>query len=127
MPSAGTIAGTDPIANNGEFLVDETDVSLPGFGIPFTFMRHYRSGVDYQTSLGFGWNHDYARRIVPVSTLYPGAHQPACSPTVADIVYIDARMNRIRFVFASTSADKNVDTYVPAAPTDLHLAFDHQA
>lgn len=125
-PSVGTVKGTDPIANNGEFLVDDTDVTLPGYGVPFTFTRHYRSGVDYQTSLGYGWNHDYARRIVPVTTLFPG-HPSACSPAVADVVYVDARMNRIRFVFASTSSDKNVDTYLPASPTDLQLTFDHQA
>jgi len=52
------------VAANGEFMVDDTDVVLPGFGVPFVFSRHYRSGVDFQSPLGYGWNHSFGRRLV---------------------------------------------------------------
>lgn len=53
---------SEPVAVNGEFTVDEADVALPGFGVPFVFERHYRSGIDFQTPLGYGWNHTFAQQ-----------------------------------------------------------------
>jgi YD repeat-containing protein len=110
LPSvAGTAYGTEPVTHNGEFIVEETDVNYPGFGIPFTFTRYYRSGIKYQTPLGFGWNHNFARRLVEAVTSYDAGS--GCSTAQHDVFYINEQMNRIRFAYQATSADGNIDYY----------------
>jgi hypothetical protein len=44
--------------------VQETDVALPGRGIPFELRRTYRSRTNNLSVLGFGWDFNYNRRIV---------------------------------------------------------------
>jgi hypothetical protein len=70
---------SEPVAGDGEFVIDETDVQLPGLGIPFEFSRHYRSGVDLQTPIGYGWNHTFNERIVIADDSYRTA--AVSSPT----------------------------------------------
>jgi hypothetical protein len=43
---------------------------LPGFGIPFVFARHYRSGVAFQSTIGYGWNHTFGRRLIRYGDTY---------------------------------------------------------
>ena len=69
---------------------------LPGFGVPFVFTRHYRSGIDFQSPLGYGWNHSFGRRLVFETTSYASMPQQ-CDQPHKDIIYFDERMNRIRF------------------------------
>lgn len=121
--TAATVKDTDPVAPNGEFVIDTTDVTLPGYGLPFTFTRHYRSGVIYSTSLGYGWNHEYARRIVSLRTTPTAATPSRCLNKPREVAYVDARMNRVHFVFATSNGA--VDTYQPTAGEDLRLTFEH--
>src|SRR5262249_2776149 len=102
----------DPIAADGEFAVDDTDLVLPGFGVPFVFERHYRSGVDFKSPLGYGWNHSFGRRLIDVDAIY----SPNCEGPKSDIIYLDERMNRLRFRYESTSADGVTDYFAPTTP-----------
>jgi hypothetical protein len=101
---------SEPVAGDGEFVIDETDLNLPGMGIPFVFARHYRSGIDYQTPLGFGWNHTFNQRLVLANQAFQGA---AGSPP--DVFLINDKLDQLRFTFQSVSPDGQ-DTYLLAGP-----------
>jgi RHS repeat-associated protein len=110
---------TEPVFQDGEFVVQETDVRLPGFGIPYTFTRYYRSGVNYQSPLGFGWNHNLGQKIIELESNYENAN--SCSGSHNDVVYVSAMMDRIRFSYQSTSQDGAVDSYSAGPQVPLHL------
>ena len=58
----------DPVnPANGEFVVHATDLKLPSFGVRYAHQRTYRSRVAYDGPLGFGWDHAYNQRIVPMA------------------------------------------------------------
>jgi YD repeat-containing protein len=64
---AGAAAKTsnDPVnVANGEFVLRATDLSFPGRGIGFAHVRTYRSRIDFNGVLGFGWDHGYNRRLI---------------------------------------------------------------
>ncbi|MEK6677708.1 MAG: RHS repeat-associated core domain-containing protein [Planctomycetota bacterium] len=62
--TSGQIVGTDPVnPATGEFVYRHADLTFPGFGVPFEFVRTYRSRVDYQGPLGYGWDHSYNQRL----------------------------------------------------------------
>src|SRR5206468_8803274 len=44
---------------NGNLTYDETDITLPNFGVPVTFSRHYDSLSDLDNGLGVGWSYTY--------------------------------------------------------------------
>ena len=113
---------SEPVAGDGEFVVDETDISLPGLGIPFEFSRHYRSGVDYQTSLGFGWNHNFNQRLVNSGSAFIPV-QGAATPTQPDMYLIDDRLQQVRFIFQTTTNGNDVFTL--ASPGTMVLTHPH--
>ena len=64
LPRNRRPAGGDPVLGDGEFLMDRTDVSLPGLGIHYEFHRSYRSGSQTNGPLSPGWEHNYDQRII---------------------------------------------------------------
>jgi hypothetical protein len=62
-PSAPSNAHDDPISGNGEFVLTATDLHYPGFALPLEFRRTYRSRIDYDGPLGYGWDHNYNQRL----------------------------------------------------------------
>jgi hypothetical protein len=54
---------SDPV-RDGELIVQYTDVRLPSAGIPFEFVRTYRSRVNRLGVLGYGWDHNFNRRLL---------------------------------------------------------------
>jgi len=57
-----------PLYNNvmldtGEFVYGETDLSITGRGFDFVFRRTYRSQVTYSGPIGWGWDHNYNKRL----------------------------------------------------------------
>lgn len=64
----GARAGSDPVNPlNGEMVVESVDLELSGKGeVPFVHRRVYRSRVEYDGPIGFGWDHSQNRRLVPV-------------------------------------------------------------
>jgi RHS repeat-associated protein len=113
---------SEPVAGDGEFVVDETDLTLPGVGIPFVFSRHYRSGVDYQTPLGFGWNHTFNQRLVVASDAFTPPR--ASTVTLPDVFLINDRLEQLRFAFNGTSSDGN-DVYVLQSAGTMTLKRQH--
>ena len=127
--SAAPLADTEPVGADGEFTVDETDFSLPGNGIPFVFARHYRSGIDYQSYLGYGWSNSYSQRLVatPTGTLfYPalGTPQPP-----SDLYLTTDRLELHDFKRQGVSSDGTRDIYTDSASaaTLSHLRSDATA
>ena len=64
VPARGGPDG-EVILGTGELFLSRTDVSLPSRGgVGFSFVRYYRSHVDYDGPLGPGWDHNGNQRIV---------------------------------------------------------------
>ncbi|NIM11129.1 MAG: hypothetical protein GTO45_04005 [Candidatus Aminicenantes bacterium] len=56
----------DPInINNLEFVVEETDLEIPGRGINYKLERTYRSRINFPGVMGWNWCHNYHQRFVP--------------------------------------------------------------
>jgi RHS repeat-associated protein len=52
---------SDPVNTaTGSYATAETDISLPGIGLPFQLTRTYNSADPTQGPLGVGWTHSYA-------------------------------------------------------------------
>jgi RHS repeat-associated protein len=98
------VPNSDPVSSDGEFSIEETDVSLAGYGLPFRFTRYYRSGVEFQSDLGAGWNHNFGLKIVEAKGNYDSPQ--GCSAAHNDVFLVTERMDTIRFVFQS-SDDKD--------------------
>ncbi|MFH1652489.1 MAG: apolipoprotein N-acyltransferase [Pseudomonadota bacterium] len=49
---------------SGDLLQVATDLKIPGRGIDYEFKRTYRSRLDYDGPLGYGWDHNYNMRLV---------------------------------------------------------------
>jgi RHS repeat-associated protein len=105
---APPVPGTEPVAANGEFILEETDVTLAGIGLPFQFTRYYRSGIDYQSSLGWGWNHNFGLRLVEAVGTYDTPQ--GCNTMHNDVFVVTEWMDRMRFAYAFTEG--SVDHYV---------------
>lgn len=108
----------DPIAGSGEFVLTKTDLKFAGFGIPFEFTRVYRSQVQYQGPLGYGWTSNFHRRIVDRSD--DGA--PDCA---GDVFYVSDNLERIKFSPAGVSASQSHVVY--SAGSEIPLQLDHYA
>lgn len=120
-----TMSGTEPVAADGEFVVDETDVVLPGVGVPFTFTRHYRSGMNFQSQLGFGWNHNFGMRLVYATTSYES--KTSCNSPKHDVFLVTERMDRVRFAWTGVSNDDRFDIYTARQEgSPFHLRRDAQ-
>lgn len=59
----------DPVnTSTGNATYSETDVALPGKGRGLAFERTYNSlGASTTGAVGYGWNHTYAMRLIPLS------------------------------------------------------------
>ena len=53
------------LLHSGELAWDEIDLHIPGRGFDFVFARAYRSQAIYSAPLGWGWDHNYNKRLVP--------------------------------------------------------------
>ncbi len=74
------------LLHSGEFVYDDVDMVIPGRGFDFVFKRTYRSRVLYPGVMGWGWDHNYNRRLLEL----PGG----------DVIYFDGTGRRERFTFA---------------------------
>ncbi len=106
------LEGTDPVQANGEFVHSETDLSLPGRGVPFVFERTYRSRVRAFGALGWSWTHSYDRRLYIV-------REGTCSTRID---YHDGHLGVVSF--HETSRDLSRVTFAPPAGEGLTLVFD---
>jgi uncharacterized protein RhaS with RHS repeats len=120
---APSVLGTEPVAADGEFTLQETDVTLAGIGLPFEFTRYYRSGIDYQSSIGWGWNHNFGLRIVEAFGTYDRAQ--GCSSPHNDVFVLTEWMDRMRFAYVSTEG--GVDHYASrSGQQGYRLRRDHR-
>jgi RHS repeat-associated protein len=69
--------------HSGEFVHSGADVIIPGRGFDFAFIRTYRSQGIYSGVLGWGWDHNYHKRLLEM----PGG----------DILYFDGTGRRERY------------------------------
>jgi RHS repeat-associated protein len=119
-PPAPNIPRTEPVTASGEFVLEQTDLVIEGYGLPFQFTRFYRSGVDYQTPIGFGWSHNFALRLVDSKTSF--SSKTACESAHHDVFFINEHMDRIRFTYEGTTG--SVELYTPAETLPLSLSHD---
>ena len=56
-------SGDDVFLHNGELLLQETDLVIPGRGLSWSFERTYRSGLINDGPLGHGWEFNYSQRL----------------------------------------------------------------
>ena len=103
----------DPVLGDGEFILRKTHLHVPGYGVPFEVALTYRSRANHQSSVGFGWSHNYARHIEDV--LPSGGHD--CE---GDVVYVTDAMERITFRPVGTSYRNGV-TFYQATTADVPL------
>ena len=106
----------DPVLGDGEFILRKTHLHVPGYGVPFEVALTYRSRANHQSSVGFGWSHNYARHIEDV--LPSGGHD--CE---GDVVYVTEAMERITFRPIATSYRNGV-TYYQATTADVPLRLE---
>jgi len=71
------------LLHSGEFVYDDIDLHIPGRGFDFVFKRTYRSQCIYSGVLGWGWDHNYNRRLLEL----PGG----------DLIYYDGTGRRERY------------------------------
>ncbi|NIN34178.1 MAG: hypothetical protein GTO60_03360, partial [Gammaproteobacteria bacterium] len=69
--------------HSGEFVHSDADMIIPGRGFDFAFIRTYRSQGIYSGVLGWGWDHNYNKRLLEM----PGG----------DILYFDGTGRRERY------------------------------
>ena len=55
---------TEPVnPATGEFYLQKVDLQFPGFGVPFSHRRIYRSRLSYDGPMGQGWDFSYNQRL----------------------------------------------------------------
>jgi RHS repeat-associated protein len=108
----------DPVLGDGEFVLRKTHLHVPGYGVPFEVGLTYRSRTNFQSSVGFGWSHNYARHVEDV--LPSGGHD--CE---GDVVYVDEAMERITFRPVFTSYRTGVTSY-RATTADVPIRLEKQ-
>ena len=73
--------GNDPVnLSTGNFILEATDLKIPGRGIPLEFTRFYNSLDHNSGSLGPGWTHNYNTRLIfneddSVNVSYADGHE----------------------------------------------------
>jgi RHS repeat-associated protein len=88
------VMGHDPVnLESGELLVRAVDIAYPGFGVPYRHVRTYRSRVDYDGPLGYGWDHSYNQRLLRF-------HGADCG---AQMLYMTGEATTIAFVEVATA------------------------
>jgi RHS repeat-associated protein len=88
VPGFGGAAYSSVYLHSGEFFTGEVDMAAPGTGFGFAFARHYDSQSVYSGVLGWGWDHNYNRRVVE---LYNG-----------DVLYFGGNGRRERYTLKKT-------------------------
>lgn len=72
--------GADPvILATGEFIMTETDLSIPGRGFPFEFKRTYRSQFNFNGPLGHNWDFNYREFLIVPDPTDPNQDILRCS------------------------------------------------
>jgi len=104
----------DPVLGTGEFTLDKTHLRLPGFGVDFEFTLRYRSRVNHQSPVGFGWTHNYERHI---EDLNPDGKVDCAG----QVYYISEKSERIAFVPNGVTAVPGVLTYRTVSGAPLRL------
>jgi hypothetical protein len=85
LPRLRKAAGGDPVLGDGEFTIQRVDASYAGFGLHYEFRRTYRSGMEMDTPLSPGWDHNFDQRLIGTPIFDPLA--PNFDPTTAgDII-----------------------------------------
>ena len=81
------VAGYNVYTHSGEFFLDAVDMEIRGRGLSFELRRRYESRSNFQGSLGWGWEHEYAdRRVVR-------------SPGSGNVVRVDGRGSRHEYLY----------------------------
>ncbi len=58
----------DPITlHNGEFVLQATDLKIPGRGFDWAFTRTYKSRITYDGTLGHNWDFNYNSRLIEIT------------------------------------------------------------
>ena len=61
----GNNEGDDPVLLfSGDLLQQERDLKISGRGFDYEFVRTYRSRINYLGPLGYGWDHNYDKRLI---------------------------------------------------------------
>ena len=64
-PPHSEVFGGDPVnLFTGNLQVEETDVTIEGRGLDFTFSRTYRNGTSYDSPLGRRWDFNWNQKII---------------------------------------------------------------
>ncbi|MBM4431288.1 MAG: RHS repeat protein, partial [Chloroflexi bacterium] len=75
------------LPHSGEFVHTETLLNIPGRGLDYEFSLSYHSQLIYNGPVGWGWEHNYDRRMVPAGggslALWDGAGQTGVFSWVA--------------------------------------------
>ena len=82
-PALNPALYSNVLLHSGELVWGDVDLHIPGRGFDFVFQRTYRSQAIYSSVLGWGWDHNYNKRLLE---LYNG-----------DIIYYDGSGRRERF------------------------------
>ncbi|MDA1014987.1 MAG: DUF6531 domain-containing protein, partial [Planctomycetota bacterium] len=78
--------------HSGEYTETVTDLSIPGRGFDWSFTRTYRSGANFETALGQGWDFTDNRRIGEVTDAnFDRISQTYAGVEIGDIVRLDGR------------------------------------
>jgi RHS repeat-associated protein len=104
----------DPVVGSGEFVITKTHLHFAGFGVTYDFKLNYRSRVNHQSSIGFGWTHNLARHIEEVQA----DGSPDCEGSV---FYVNDRLERITFRPLSTTSNAKVTVFEPTTDAPFRL------
>ena len=104
----------DPVTGSGEFVITKTHLHFAGFGVPFEVTLNYRSRVNHQSSIGFGWSHNLARHIEEIQA-------DGSEDCEGNVFYFSDRLERIAFKPSGTTGDPNVTSFQPTSDAPLRL------
>jgi len=97
--------GSDPV-HDGELVIQDVDLRFPGHQLDFEFRRTYRSRVHHLSPLGWGWDHNFNRKIVT-------------SNRCGDVAVTTGDSGRVAFTQTSTNSAYTI--YQPADAVPLTL------
>jgi RHS repeat-associated protein len=105
VASTAGVGGSDPVNPfNGEMLLRETDLRLPGVGLDFELTRTYRSRSRAAGPIGYGWDHNYNEHLSMRS--------------LSEYLHFDGTGRRTTFTYSDHFAADDGFCAVLRAPTD---------
>jgi RHS repeat-associated protein len=112
----------DPVSLvSGAFNHSQTDIAVPGRGIPLAFTRQYTSSVATTTSdLGYGWSHNYAIRLA----LYDGGSAEVVWPSGARVFFTKSGSNYNAPFGVFDTLTLASGTYTLTTPSQMRYEFD---